>query len=174
MLFRTLNTNIRSLYLAFMQIFSYFNSVFVVYLLVLSLFSCSVVSDSLWPPRTVARQASLSITNSPRFTQTCPLSPWCHPTTSSSVIPFFSHLQSFLVSGSFQMSHLFASGGQSSGFSASASVICMNIQGWFPVGWTGWISLQFKGLSRVFSNTTVEKHQFRIILYKSMSLVFFT
>ena len=90
----------------------------------------------------------------------CPLSQWCHPTISSSVIPFSSHLQSFPASGSFQMSQLFASAGQSTGVSASASVLPMNIQNWSPLGWNGWISLQSKGLSRVFSNTTVLKHQF--------------
>ena len=90
----------------------------------------------------------------------CPLSQWCHPTISSSVIPFSSHLESFPASGSFQMSQLFASGGQSIGVSASASVLPMNIQDWFPLGWTGWVSLLFKGLAMVFSNTTVQKHQF--------------
>ena len=89
-----------------------------------------------------------------------PLSWWCHPTISSSVIIFSSCLQSFPASGSFQMSQFFASGGQRIGVSASASVLPMNIQDWFPLGWTGWISLQSKGLSRVFSNTTVQKHQF--------------
>ena len=90
----------------------------------------------------------------------CPLSHWCHPTISSSVFPFPSCLQSFPASGSFHMTHIFASGGRSIRVSASASVIPMNIQDWFPLGWTGWISLQFKGLSRVFSSTTVQKHQF--------------
>ena len=89
----------------------------------------------------------------------CPLSQWCHPTISSSVIPF-SCLQSFPASGSFLMSQFFASRGQSIGVSASASVLPMNIQDWFPSEWTGWLSLQSKGLSRVFSNTTVQKHQF--------------
>ena len=84
----------------------------------------------------------------------------CHPTISSSVISFSSCFQSFPASGSFQMSHLFASGGQSIGVSASTSVLSMNTQNWSPLGWTGWISLQSKGLSRVFSNTTVQKHQF--------------
>ena len=88
----------------------------------------------------------------------CPSSQWCHPITSSSVIPFSSRLQSFPVSESFQMSQFFTSGGQSIGVSASASVLPMNIQDWFPLGWTGLI-LQSKGLSRVFSNTTVQKHQ---------------
>ena len=90
----------------------------------------------------------------------CPSSWWFHPTISSSVVPFSSCLQSFPASGSFQMSHFFPSGGQSIGVSASASVLPMNIQDWFPLGLTGWISLQSKGLSRVFSNTTVQKHQF--------------
>ena len=90
----------------------------------------------------------------------CPLSRWCHPTISSSGIPFFSCPQSFPESGSFQMSQLFASGGQSIGVSASASVFPMNTQDWSPLGWTGWTSLQSKGLSRVFSSTTVPKHQF--------------
>ena len=89
----------------------------------------------------------------------CPFSRWCHPTISSSVVPF-SCPQSFPTSGSFQMSQLFTSGGQSIGVSASTSVLPMNTQDWFPLGWTGWISLQSKGLSRVFSNTTVQKHQF--------------
>ena len=94
------------------------------------------------------------------YPNSCPLSRWCHPTISSSTVPFLAHLQSFPASGSFQMSQFFASGGQSIGVSALASVFLLNIQDWFPLGWTGWISLQSKGLSRVFSNTTVQKHQF--------------
>ena len=90
----------------------------------------------------------------------CSLSQWCHPTISSSVIPFSSCLQCFPSSGSFKMSQFITLGGQSIGVSASASVLPMNIQVWFPLGWTGWISWQSKGLSRVFSKTTVEKHQF--------------
>ena len=90
----------------------------------------------------------------------CPLSRWCHPTVSSSVDAFSSYLQSFLAPGSFLMSQLFASGGQNIGASASASVLPMNTQDWSPLGWTGWISLQSKRLSRVFSNTTAQKHQF--------------
>ena len=93
------------------------------------------------------------------YSNSSPLSRWCHPTISSSVVPF-SYLQSFQVSGSFQMSRLFTSGGQIIRVSVSASVFPMNIQDWFPLGWTGWISLQSKGLSRVFSNTTVQKHKF--------------
>ena len=92
------------------------------------------------------------------YSNSCPLSWWCHPTTSSSVIPF-SCLQSFPASESFPMNKFFASGGQSIRVSASASVLPMNIQDWSPLGWTGWISLQYKGSSRVFSNTTVQKHQ---------------
>ena len=94
------------------------------------------------------------------YTNSCPLSWWCHPTISSSVVPFSSGPQSFPASGSFQMSQLFVSGGQRIGVSASASVLPMNIQDWFPLGWTRWISLQSKGLSRIFSNTIVQKHPF--------------
>ena len=90
----------------------------------------------------------------------CPLSQWGHPTISFSVVPFSSCLQSFPTSRSFQMSQLFTSGDQNIGVSASTSVLPMNSQDWFPLGWTGWISLKSKGLSRVFSNTTVQKHQF--------------
>ena len=93
------------------------------------------------------------------YSNSCPLNRWCHPTISSSIIPFSSHLQYFPASGSFQMSQFFASDGRSIRVSASASVLPMNIQDWFPWGWTGWISLQSKGLSRIFSNTTVQKHQ---------------
>ena len=125
-------------------------------------FSCLVMSDSLWPRGLQhARPPCPSLT--PRvYSNSCPLSWWCHPTISTSVVPFSSHLQSFPASGSFQMSQLFASGGQSIGDSASASVLPMNIQDWFPLGWTGsfWISLQSKWLSRVFSNITDQKHQF--------------
>ena len=98
------------------------------------------------------------------YSNSCPLSRWCHPTISSSVVPFSSRLQSFPASGSFLMSQLFTSGGQSIG--ASASVLPMNIQDWFPLGWTAWISLQSKGLSRVFSNTTVQKHQSLLKTYQ--------
>ena len=88
------------------------------------------------------------------YSNSCPSSPWCHPTTSSSVVPFSSYLQSFPASGSFPMSYFFESGGQSTGVSASTSVLPMNIQDWSPLGWTGWISLQSKGLSRISSPTT--------------------
>ena len=111
-------------------------------------------------PWTAAHQASLSITNSGAYSNSCPSSRWCHSTTSSSIVPFSSCLQSFSASGSFPMSRFFAAGGQIIGVSASISVLPMNIHDWFPLGWTGWISLQSKGLSRVFSNTTVQKHQF--------------
>ena len=94
------------------------------------------------------------------YSNSCPLSWWCHPTISSSVVPFYSRLQSFLASGSFPLSQFFESGGQSIGISASASVLPLNIQDWSPLGWTGWISLQSKELSTVFFNTTVQKHQF--------------
>ena len=123
-------------------------------------FSCSIVSDSLRPHG--LQHARLPCPSpSPRAcSNSCPLSQWCHPTISSSVDPFSSCLQSFPASGSFQMSQLFTSGGQSIGVSASASVLPVNIQDWFPLGLTGWISLRSKGLSRVFSNTTVWKHTF--------------
>ena len=111
-------------------------------------------------PWTAARQASLSITNSQSCSNSCPLSWWRHPTISSSVVPFSSCPQSFPASGSFPMSQFFASGGHITGASASASVLPMNIQDWFPLGWTAWISLQSKGLSKFFSNTTVQKHRF--------------
>ena len=106
----------------------------------------------------------------PVYSNSCPLSQWCHPAISSSAVPFSSHLQSFPASGSFPVSQLFASGGQSIGISASASVIPMNIQDRFPLDWTGWISLQSKGLSRVFSTTTVQKHQFFNWCFKSINL----
>ena len=103
------------------------------------------------------------------YSNSRPLGQWCHPTISSSVVPFTSCPHSFPVSGSFLMSLLFASGGQTMGASASASVLSVNIQGWFPLGWTGWISLQSKGLSRVSSNTTVQKHQFFLAQLSSQS-----
>ena len=117
-------------------------------------FSRSVVSDSLWPHEPQhARPPCPSLT--PRlYSNSCPSSQWCHPAISSSVVPFSSCPQSLPASGSFPMSQLFAWGGQSIGVSASASVFPMNTQDWSLIGWTGWISLQSKGLSRVFSNTT--------------------
>ena len=123
-------------------------------------FSCSVMSNSL-PPSGLQHARPPCRSTTPRvYSNSCPSSQWCHRAISSSVIPFSFHLQSFLASGSFQMSQLFASGGQSIGVSVSASVLPLNIQDWFPLGWTCCISLQSKGLSRVFSNTTVQKHQF--------------
>ena len=123
-------------------------------------FSCSVVSDSLRPHELQhARPPCPSPT--PRvYPNSGPLSWWCHPTISSSSIPFSSCLQSLPASGAFPMSQLFASCGQSIGASASASGLPMNIQDWSPSEWTGWISLQSNGPSRVFSNTTIQKHQF--------------
>ena len=125
---------------------------------------CSVQSLSrvqlfatLW---TAVHQASLSITNSHSLLKLMSISQWCHPTISSSVFPFSSCLQSFPASGSFPMSQFFSSGGQSIRASASASILAMTIQDWFPLGLTHLITLQTKGLSRVFSNTTVQKHQF--------------
>ena len=106
-----------------------------------------------------ARLPCLSL--SPRACwNSCPLSWWCHPTISFSVVPFSSCPQSFSASGSFPVNQFFTSGSQSIGASPSASVLLMKFQGWFPLGWTGWICLKSKGLSRVFSNTTVQKHQF--------------
>ena len=110
-------------------------------------------------PLTAARKASCPSSIPRVCSNSCPLSRWCHPTISSSVVPFSSHLQTFLASQSFQMSQFFESDGQRVGVSVSASVLPMNIQDWFPLGWTGWISLQSKGLLRIF-NTTVQKHQF--------------
>ena len=121
-------------------------------------FSRSVMSNSLWSHGLQhTRPPCLSPTPGV-YSNTCPLSWWCHPTISSSVVPFSSRLQSFPASGSLQMSQFFASGGQSVGVSATASVLPMNIQDWFSLGWTGLISLPSKGLSRVFSNITVQKH----------------
>ena len=123
-------------------------------------FSCSVVSHSLWP-HGLQHTRSRCPSPTPRaYSNSCPLSQWCHPTISSSVIPFSSHLQSFPASGSFQMSQPFTSGGQIIGASAWTSVLPMNTQDWSPLGWTAWISLPSKGLARVFSSTTVQKHQF--------------
>ena len=123
-------------------------------------FSCSVVSDSLRPHEPQHARPPCPSPTPSVYPNPCPLSQWCHPTITTCVVPFSSCPQSFPASGSFPMSQLFTSGGQSIGFSASTSVPPMNTQDWFPLGWTGWISLQSKGLSRVFSNTTVQKHLF--------------
>ena len=122
-------------------------------------FSRSVVSDSLQPHGLQHTRSPCPSPTPGVYSNSCPLSWWCHPTISSSVIPF-SHLQPFPALGSFQMSQFFASGSQSIGVSASTSILPMNIPNWFPLGWTVWISLQSKRFSRVFSNTTVQKNQF--------------
>ena len=115
------------------------------------------MSDSLWPHELQHTRPPCLTPTPGAYPNACPLSQWCHPTISSSVVPFSSCPQSFPASGSFQMSQLFASGGQTIGVSASTSDLPKNTQDWSPLGWTGWISLQSKGLSRVFSNTTVQK-----------------
>ena len=123
-------------------------------------FSRSVVSDSLWPHEPQHARPPCPSQTPGLYSNSCPLSRWCHPAISSSVVPFSSCPYSLLASGSFPVSQLFAWGSQSIGISASASVLPMNTQDWSPLGWTGWISLQSKGLSGVFSNTTIQKHQF--------------
>ena len=124
-------------------------------------FSCSVVSDSLRPHGLQHARPPCPSPAPGAYSNSRPLDQWCHPAMWSSVVPFSSRLQSFTASGSFPMSQFFASGGQSTGVSAaSASVLPMNIQYWFPLGWTGWIYLLSKGLSRVFSNTTVQMQLF--------------
>ena len=123
-------------------------------------FSRSAMSVSLWPHESQhARPPCPSLTPGV-YSNSCPSSRWSRPAISSSAVPFSSCLQSLPASGSFPVSQLFTWGGQSTGASASASVLPMNTQDWSPLGWTGWISLQSKGLSRVFSNTTVQKHQY--------------
>ena len=123
-------------------------------------FSCSVVSNSLWPHESQHARPPCPSPTPGVHSNSCPSSRWCHPTISSSVIPFSSCPQSLLASESFPMSQLFTSCGQSIGVPALASVFPMNTQDWSPLGWTGWISLESMGLSRVFSNTTVQKYQF--------------
>ena len=134
-------------------------------------FNCSIMSDSVWPHESQHARPPCPSSTPRVYPNSCPLSRWCHPAISSSVVPFSSCPQSLPVSASFPMSgkvnsfsnewksQLFTWGGLSIGVSASASVLPMNTQDWSPLGWTGWISLQSKGLSRVFSNTTVQKHQ---------------
>ena len=141
-----------------------------------SQFSCSVVSDSLWPHGLQHSSLPCPLPTPGAYSNSCPLCRWCHPIISSSVVPFSFCLQSFPASGSFQMSQLFALGGQNIGVSASASVLPMNTQDWFPLRGTGWISLQSKGLSRIFSKTTVQKHQFfgtqfSLYIYRSWSII---
>ena len=123
-------------------------------------FSPSVMSDSVWHHGLQHARPPCPSPAPGVDSNSCPLSRWCHPTISSSVIPFSTHIQYFPASESFPMSQFFTSGGQSIGVSASASVLPKNIHNWLPLGWAGWISLQSKGLSSVFSNTTVQKHQF--------------
>ena len=123
-------------------------------------FSRSVMSDSLQPHGLLHTRLPCPSPTPRAYSTSCPSSRWCHPTISSSVIPFSSCPQSFPASGSFPMSHFFTSNGERIRVSASASVLPMKIQVWFPLEWTGWISLPSKGLSWVFSNTTVQKHQF--------------
>ena len=123
-------------------------------------FSRSVVSNSLQLHESQHARPPCPSPTARVYLNPCPLNRWCHPTISSTVIPFSSCPQSFPASGSFQISHLFTSGGQIIGVSTLSSVLPMDTQDWSPLGWTGWISLQSKGLSRFFSNTTVQKHQF--------------
>ena len=129
-------------------------------ILLLVQFSCSVVSDSLRPHEPQHARPLCPSPTPGDHPNPCPLSRWCHPTISSSVVPFSSCPQSFPASGSFQMSQLFTWGGQRTGVSASTSVLPMNTQHWSPLGWTGWISLQSKELSRDFSSPTIWKHWF--------------
>ena len=123
-------------------------------------FSCSAASDSLWPHESQHDTPPCPSPIPRVHTDSCPSSQWCHAAISSSVVLFSSCPQSLPASQSFPVNQHFAWGGQTFGVSASASVLPMNTQDWFPLGWTGWISLQSKGLKRVFSNTTVQKHQF--------------
>ena len=138
----------------------YFLKIFFFYFISSVQFSRSVMSDSLQPHGLQHTRPPCPSPTPRVYSNSCPLSQWCHPSISSSVVPFSSCLQSFPASGSFQMSQFFTSDDQNIGVSASASVLPMNIQYWFTLEWSGWISLQSKGLSRVFSNTTVQKHQF--------------
>ena len=123
-------------------------------------FSCSAMSDSLRPHVSQHARPPCPSSTSGVHSNSCPLSQWCHPAISSSVIPFSSCPQSLPASVSFPVSQLFAWGGQGIGVSALGSVLPKNTQDWSPLEWTGWVSLQSKGLSRVFSNTTVQKYQF--------------
>ena len=138
----------------------YIQSFITQYIYQFSQSSHSVVSDSSWPHGLHCARLPCPSPTPGACSNSCPSSRWYHLTISPSVIPFSSCLQSFPASGSFPMSQIFASSGQSIGASTSASILPMNIQGWFPLGWTGLISLLSKELSRVFSNTTVQKHQF--------------
>ena len=137
----------------------------ILFMICISHFSCSVVSDSLLPHEPQHARPPCPSPTPGVHPNPCPLSRWCHPTISSSAVPFSSCPQSFPASGSFQMIQLFTWGGQSTGVSASKSVLPMNTQDWPPLGWTGWTSLQSKGLSRVFSNTTVQKHNSLVLSF---------
>ena len=128
-------------------------------------FSCLVTSNFLQPHYLQNARPPYPSPIPGACSNLCPSSRWCHPAISSSVVPFSSHLQSFPASGSFPLSQLFAWGGQSIGVSASASVLPMNTQDWSPLGWTGWISLWSKGLSRVFSNTTVQNINYSVLTF---------
>ena len=132
-------------------------------------FSCSVMSNCLWRHGLQHTRLPCPSPTPRAYLNSCPSSRWCHPTISSSVVPFSSCPQSLPASGSFPVSQLFTWGGQSTGVSALASVLPMSTQDWSPSEWTGWISLQSKGLSRVFSNTTVQKHQFFSVQLPSQS-----
>ena len=143
------------------QVYLIFYNAFIIFYRISSVqFSHSIMSYSLWPHESQHARPPCPSPTPGVYSNPGPLSQWCHQIISSFVIPFSSCPQSFPASGSFQMSQLVASGGQSTGVSASASVLPMNTQDWSPLGWTGWISLQSKGPSRVFSSTTVQKHQF--------------
>ena len=154
--------NLNCFWCTFYQIFFIKEKILYAILLILSSvqFSHSVLSDSLQPHGLQHARPPCPLPTPEIYLNSCPLSQWRHPTISSSVIPFSSCSQSFPGSGSFPMSQLFPSGGQSIGVSASTSVLPMTTQDWSPLGWTGWIFLQSKELSRVFSNTTVQKRQF--------------
>ena len=123
-------------------------------------FNCSVMFDSMRPHGLQHARPPCPLPTPGAYSNSCPSSQWCHPNISSSVIPFSSCFQSVLASRSFPRSQFFASGGNSIGVSASTSVLLMNIQDWFPLGWTGWLFLKSNGLSRVFSSTIIQKHQF--------------
>ena len=134
-------------------------------------FSRSVLSNSSQPCGLQHTRPPCPSPTPEAYSNSCPWSWWCHPNISSSVVPFFSRLQSFPASGSFQMSLLFAWGGQSIGVSASALILPMNIQDWFPLGWTSWIYLLSKGLSRVFSSTTLKNFPVCCDLHKGFGVI---
>ena len=138
----------------------WFSDISVIGSVYFSQFSCSIMSNSPWPHELQHARHPCPLPTPGVHPNPCAWCQWCHPTLSSSVVPFSSCPQFLPASGSSPVSQLFTSGGQSIGASASTSVLPMNTQDWSPLGWTSWISLQSKGLSRVFSNTTVQKHQF--------------